>query len=82
MLAAEAGGAETASSRTRRRSSASASGPLPVADLVFDERGALRPLVNVHVDGIDVHEREGLCSTRLEGGETIGLVAAVAGGSS
>ena len=79
MLAAEAGGAsrfepdaETVGEALRA---------LPVANLVFDERGALRPLVNVYVDGIDMREREGL-DTRLEGSETIRLVAAIAGGSS
>jgi hypothetical protein len=50
-----------------------------VANLVVDERGDLRPLVNVYVDGIDVRERDGL-ATALEGGETIRLVAAIAGG--
>jgi hypothetical protein len=29
---------------------------LPVADRLFDEHGALRPLVNVYVDGIDVRD--------------------------
>jgi molybdopterin converting factor small subunit len=52
---------------------------LPVANLVLDERGELRPLVNVYVDGVDVRDRDGL-ATRLAGGETIRLVAAIAGG--
>jgi sulfur-carrier protein len=52
---------------------------LPVANLVFDERGALRPLVNVYVDGVDARDRGGL-DAALEGGETIRLVAAIAGG--
>ena len=52
---------------------------LPVANLVFDERGELRPLVNVYVDGIDARERDGV-ETPLEGSETIRLVAAIAGG--
>lgn len=50
---------------------------LPVADLLFDERGALRSLVNVYVDGVDVRERGGLAA--VAGGE-IRVVAAVAGG--
>jgi hypothetical protein len=50
-----------------------------VANLVFDERGNLRLLVNVYVDGVDVRERDGL-ETALEGSETIRLVAAIAGG--
>ena len=53
---------------------------LPVRDLLFDERGKLRPLVNVYVDGVDAREREGL-ETELIGSETIRVVAAVAGGA-
>jgi sulfur-carrier protein len=52
---------------------------LPVANLVFDERGDLRRLVNVYVDGVDVREREGV-ATALSGDETIRLVGAIAGG--
>jgi sulfur-carrier protein len=52
---------------------------LPVADLVLDERGALRPLVNVYVDGVDARDRRGL-DTALTGAEEIRLVAAIAGG--
>jgi hypothetical protein len=52
---------------------------LPVADRLFDERGELRPLVNVYVDGVDVRERGGLAG-RLSGTETMRLVAAIAGG--
>ena len=77
MLAAEVGGqrhfevdAETVGSALRS---------LPVANLVFDERGQLRQLVNVYVDGVDVRERDGM-DTRLEGAEEIRLVAAIAGG--
>ena len=50
-----------------------------MADLLVDERGELRPLVNVYVDGIDVRERDGL-ETRLEGAERIRVLAAIAGG--
>jgi molybdopterin converting factor small subunit len=53
---------------------------LPVASLVLDERGELRPLVNVYVDGVDARDRDGL-ETALTGPETIRLVAAIAGGS-
>jgi molybdopterin converting factor small subunit len=52
---------------------------LPVANLVLDERGELRRLVNVYVDGVDVRDRDGL-ATELTGGEEIRLVAAIAGG--
>jgi molybdopterin synthase sulfur carrier subunit len=54
---------------------------LPVANLVLDERGELRRLVNVYVDGIDARDRDGL-ATELAGSETIRLVAAIAGGES
>jgi hypothetical protein len=50
---------------------------LPVADLLFDERGSLRSLVNVYVDGVDVRDRGGLGA---EPGGEIRIVAAVAGG--
>jgi molybdopterin converting factor small subunit len=79
MLAAEVGGqrrfeveAETVADALRS---------LPVANLVFDEHGAARPLVNVYVDGVDVREHEGM-ETRLTGAEEIRLVAAIAGGDS
>ena len=52
---------------------------LPVADRVLDERGELRPLVNVYLDGVDVRESDGL-ATRLTGDETVRLVGAIAGG--
>jgi molybdopterin converting factor small subunit len=52
---------------------------LPVRDLLLDQREELRPLVNVYVDGTDAREREGL-DTELRGGETIRVVAAIAGG--
>jgi molybdopterin synthase sulfur carrier subunit len=52
---------------------------LPVKDLLFDEGGGLRPLVNVVVDGEDMRARDGV-ATLLEGGETVRVVAAIAGG--
>jgi molybdopterin synthase sulfur carrier subunit len=77
LLAAEAGGrnrfeleAETVGDALRA---------LPVASLVLDERGELRPLVNVYVDGVDARDREGL-ATQVSGAEEIKLVAAIAGG--
>jgi molybdopterin converting factor small subunit len=77
LLATEAGG------RNRFEPDAATVGDalraLPVADLVLDERGALRPLVNVYVDGVDARDRDGL-DTPLAGGEQIRLVAAIAGG--
>ena len=51
---------------------------LPVRDLLFNERNELRPLVNVYVDGkTSVNAR---CRYGARGGETIRVVAAVAGG--
>ena len=77
VLAAEAGG------RNRFELDAETVGELlralPIANLVFDERGELRRLVNVYVDGEDVRERGGL-DAPLGGGETVRLVGAIAGG--
>lgn len=77
MLAAQAGGrkeleveAETVGEALRA---------LPVADLLFDERGELRGLVNVYVDRKDMRTRDGL-QTALGESEEIRIVAAVAGG--
>jgi sulfur-carrier protein len=77
LLATEAGGqkrfqleAETVGDALRA---------LPVANLLFDEHGALRPLVNVYVDGTD-SRWEGGFERRLAGGETLRIVQAVAGG--
>jgi len=49
---------------------------LPIRDLLFDERGTLRPLVNVYVDRTQIDDLE----TPLEAGTEVRLVAAVAGG--
>jgi molybdopterin converting factor small subunit len=77
ILASEAGG------RNRFELDAGTVGDalraLPVADRVLDERGELRPLVNVYLDGVDVREADGL-ATPLAGNETVRLVGAIAGG--
>lgn len=52
---------------------------LPIRDLLFDERGELRGLVNVYVDRQDMRIRDGL-DTPLGGDEEIQIVAAIAGG--
>jgi molybdopterin synthase sulfur carrier subunit len=77
VLAAEAGGekrfevdAPTAGAALRT---------LPIANLVFDEHGELRPLVNVYVDGADVKQGDGL-ETPLSGDSEVRVVAAIAGG--
>ncbi len=74
LLAAEAGG------RTRFEIEAPTLGEalraLPVAGLVLDDHGALRPLVNVYVDGSP--ERD--LSAPLAPTAVVLLVAAIAGG--
>jgi len=52
---------------------------LPIADLLYDERGELRPLVNVFVDGRDVRGDGGV-DVPLEGAREVRVVGAVAGG--
>ena len=54
---------------------------LPVADLLLDETGELRRLVNVYVDGQDARGLAGL-QTPVEGVGEIRVIAAVAGGLS
>ncbi len=49
---------------------------LPVRDLVFDERGTLRPLVNVYVNRAQVDDLAG----EVVAEDEIRLVAAIAGG--
>ena len=52
---------------------------LPVADLLFDERGELMHHLNVYVDGTDVRDRGGLDGS-LAGAREIRVVAMVSGG--
>ncbi len=52
---------------------------LPVANMLFDEHGELRRLVNVYVDGIDIRGGSGV-ETPLSDGATLRVVQAVAGG--
>jgi sulfur-carrier protein len=77
MLATEAGGQQRFELDAATVEEALRS--LPIADLIFDERGELRRLVNVYVDGVDMRDRDGL-GTALAGGETLRLVGAIAGG--
>ncbi len=74
LLATEAGGRgrfelEAATVREALRS-------LPVRDLLFDERGELRPLVNVYLDKAQVDDLD----AALAAGAEIRVVAAIAGG--
>jgi molybdopterin converting factor small subunit len=52
---------------------------LPVADLIFNERGELNRHVNVYVDGVDARELGGLRSS-LADAQEIRVVAMVSGG--
>jgi hypothetical protein len=52
---------------------------LPVADLLFDERGELHRHLNVYVDGTDHRERGGL-EGPLGSAREIRVVAMVSGG--
>ena len=52
---------------------------LPVADMLLDERGELRRLVNVYVDGEDARRSNGL-ETSLAAAAEVRVIAAVAGG--
>jgi molybdopterin converting factor small subunit len=52
---------------------------LPVADLLLDERGELRPLAWVYVDGTDARDRGGLACP-LAAVREVRIVGAIAGG--
>ncbi len=77
LLAAEAGGRKRFELEVETVGDALRA--LPVANLLFDEHGALRPLVNVYVDGIDARETGGL-DAPLAAGQTVRVIGAVAGG--
>jgi molybdopterin converting factor small subunit len=75
LLAREAGGEgrfelEAATVREALRG-------VPVRDLLFDEGGDLRPLVNVYVDKTQVDDLD----VAVTGGAEIRVVAAIAGGA-
>jgi hypothetical protein len=74
LLAAEAGGqnrfeVEAPTLREALRG-------LPVADLVLDERGEVRPLVHVYVDGERAHD----IGVPVAATARVRIVAAIAGG--
>ncbi|HEY8776355.1 MAG TPA: MoaD/ThiS family protein [Gaiellaceae bacterium] len=52
---------------------------LPLTDLLFDEAGQLRRLVNVYVDGVDARGGQ-LLDEPLTGESEVRIVGAVAGG--
>jgi molybdopterin synthase sulfur carrier subunit len=78
VLAAEAGG------RKRFEVEAATVGEalraLPIHDLLFDEAGELRRLVNVYVDGVDARGAADGLDTRLAPTAEVRVVGAVAGG--
>ncbi len=77
LLAAESGGQKRF--ETEAATLGEALRTLPVAVLLFDEHGELRPLVNVYVDGIDARESGGLDAPLADARE-VRLVQSVAGG--
>jgi molybdopterin converting factor small subunit len=77
MLAAEVGGQRRF--EVEADTVAAALKSLPVSNLVFDERGELRRLVNVYVNGVDVRDSGGI-DRPLSGDEEIRLIGAIAGG--
>jgi molybdopterin converting factor small subunit len=52
---------------------------LPVADLLFNERGDWNPYLNVYVDGTDARERGGLACP-LAGAREVRVVGMISGG--
>jgi molybdopterin converting factor small subunit len=52
---------------------------LPVADLIFNERGELNRHLNVYVDGSDTRDRGGMACP-LTGAREVWIVAMVSGG--
>ena len=73
LLAAEAGGRKRFELESDTVGDALRA--LPIADLLFDERGQLRPLVRVYVG-----REPGALETELRGEDTVRIVAAIAGG--
>jgi molybdopterin synthase sulfur carrier subunit len=54
--------------------------PAGVRERILDEQGALRPHVNVFVDGTSVRERSGL-ATPLRDGALVFVIPAISGGT-
>ncbi len=77
MLAAEAGGEKRF--EVDAGTVAEALRQLPVANLLFDDAGELRRLINVFVDGTDIRSGSGL-NEGLEPDSEVRVVGAIAGG--
>jgi sulfur-carrier protein len=76
-LAAEAGGQKRF--ELKAATVGDALHQLPVANLLFDESGELRRLVNVYVNGVDARGGR-LLDEPLTGESEVRIVGAVAGG--
>jgi molybdopterin converting factor small subunit len=77
ILAAEAGGRKQF--ELEAATVGEALHQLPVANLLFDEAGELRRLINVYVDGVDTRGGRGL-EEPLRADSQVRVVGAVAGG--
>ena len=77
VLAAEAGGQKRF--EVEAATVGDALRQLPVRNLLFDERGELRRLINVFVDGTDARGGR-LLDEELRGDSEVRVVGAVAGG--
>ena len=77
MLAAEAGGQKRFD--VKAGTVGEALRQLPVANLLFDEAGELRRLINVFVDGVDARGTGGL-DEPLRPEAEVRVVGAIAGG--
>jgi molybdopterin synthase sulfur carrier subunit len=77
MLAAQAGGRRTFD--IEAETVGDALDALPVADLLFNERGELNRHLNVYVDGTDAREQGGMACSLAHVRE-IRIVAMVSGG--
>lgn len=77
LLADQAGGRNTFD--VEAKTVAEALQGLPIADLILDETGTLRPLVNVYLDGADARQAGGL-DAPVGADAEIRIVAAIAGG--
>jgi molybdopterin synthase sulfur carrier subunit len=77
VLAAEAGGQKRF--ELKAATVGDALRQLPIRNLLFDERGELRRLINVYVDGVDARAGRLLDEALSESSE-VRIVGAVAGG--
>jgi hypothetical protein len=69
-------GSDPAGRERRRETVGEALRELPIRDLLFDESGVVRPLVNVYVDGVDDRDRGGL-QARAEAATEVRVVVVV-----